>query len=304
MRVRLVDAARRVRPRRRRALGGDAGDASRGALGNAALNRLASYLTGATIPDLTSGFRAARRELPARVPPPAAQRLLDADDDDAGVHQGGLQRGVRADRGARSASGTSKIRLARDGAKFLLIILRDHHDLQPAARLPADQPSRRSRSAPATRVWTIVDAVARHQLVGAADHAGGRRLPRRPGLRADLGAALRWPAVDRAPAARSSLARGGRRRWSLRLAFGLGYWVDKPLDARRARVPVARAQPRRRPRVRLRRRVARTARSSRSAARPATRCSSRSSAAARGRPTTCRRASRSRSRSSARSASC
>ena len=31
-------------------------------IGNATLNRLASYLTGRDIPDLTSGFRAARRE--------------------------------------------------------------------------------------------------------------------------------------------------------------------------------------------------------------------------------------------------
>ena len=37
---------------------------------------------------------------PARVPAPAAERLLDADDDDAGVHQGGLQRRVRAGRSA------------------------------------------------------------------------------------------------------------------------------------------------------------------------------------------------------------
>ena len=41
---------------------------------------------------------------PARVPAPAAERLLDADDDDAGVHQGGLQRAVRADR-RRAARG-------------------------------------------------------------------------------------------------------------------------------------------------------------------------------------------------------
>ena len=47
--------------------------------------------------------RAAR--LPARVPPPAAERLLDADDDDAGVSASGLQRALRADRGA-AAVGT------------------------------------------------------------------------------------------------------------------------------------------------------------------------------------------------------
>ena len=37
--------------------------------------------------------------VPRRVPAPAAERLLDADDDDAGVHEGGLQRALRADRG-------------------------------------------------------------------------------------------------------------------------------------------------------------------------------------------------------------
>ena len=68
--------------------------------GNTALNRLASYLTGREIPDLTSGFRARAPRVPARVPAPAAERVLDADDDDAGVHQGGLQRRLRADRGA------------------------------------------------------------------------------------------------------------------------------------------------------------------------------------------------------------
>ena len=81
---------------------GDAGAARR----QRALNWLASYLTGREIPDLTSGFRGAAPRVPARVPAPAAQRLLDADDDDAGVPQGGLQRDVRADstRGSESAS--------------------------------------------------------------------------------------------------------------------------------------------------------------------------------------------------------
>ena len=41
--------------------------------------------------------------LPARVPAPAAERILDAHDDDAGVHEGGLQRAVRAGRGAHGA---------------------------------------------------------------------------------------------------------------------------------------------------------------------------------------------------------
>ena len=58
---RLVATARRVRPRRRRAIVGDAGQ-HRAARRQRALNWLASYLTEREIPDLTSGFRAARRE--------------------------------------------------------------------------------------------------------------------------------------------------------------------------------------------------------------------------------------------------
>ena len=72
--------------------------------GNGALNWLASYLTGREIPDLTSGFRAGASRVPAGVPAPPAERILDADDDDAGVHQGGIQRGVRADRREGSES--------------------------------------------------------------------------------------------------------------------------------------------------------------------------------------------------------
>ena len=54
--------------------------------GNALLNGLAGYLTGRPIPDLTSGFRGRTPNLSARIPPFAAERLLDADDDDAGIH--------------------------------------------------------------------------------------------------------------------------------------------------------------------------------------------------------------------------
>ena len=55
--------------------------------------------------------------------------------------------------------------------------------------------------------------------------------------------------------ARAPLARSRRRPSALvlRLAFGFCYWVDKPLDARRARVPRPRAQPRVGPGLRLRR---------------------------------------------------
>ena len=118
-------------------------------LGNAALNWLAGYLTGRTIPDLTSGFRGARRSLPPRVPPPAAQRLLHAHHDDAGVHQGGLQRPLRADRGRRAGgpvedpAGARRREVPADRDE-------DRHAVQPAPRLPADQPRLVRSSAPAT----------------------------------------------------------------------------------------------------------------------------------------------------------
>jgi glycosyltransferase involved in cell wall biosynthesis len=91
--------------------------------GNGALNWLASYLTGRDIPDLTSGFRGARasglREflhlLPNGFSTPTTTTLAFLK---AGyavtfepIH-------------ARQRSGQSKIRLARDGAKFLMIIFK------------------------------------------------------------------------------------------------------------------------------------------------------------------------------------
>jgi glycosyltransferase involved in cell wall biosynthesis len=91
--------------------------------GNSALNGLASYLTDREIPDLTSGFRGARREylreflhlLPNGFSTPTTTTLAFIK---AGynvtfepVH-------------ARARVGHSKIRLARDGTKFLMIILR------------------------------------------------------------------------------------------------------------------------------------------------------------------------------------
>ncbi len=91
--------------------------------GNAALNRLASYLTGRAIPDLTSGFRAARREclreflhlLPNRFSTPTTTTL-------AFVKAGYSVAFVPVE--ARSRVGSSKIRLMRDGAKFMLITLK------------------------------------------------------------------------------------------------------------------------------------------------------------------------------------
>jgi glycosyltransferase involved in cell wall biosynthesis len=92
-------------------------------LGNGALNWLASYLTGREIPDLTSGFRAARREqlrefihlLPNGFSTPTTTTL-------AFIKAGYNVTFEPAE--ARPRVGTSKIRLARDGVRFLLIILR------------------------------------------------------------------------------------------------------------------------------------------------------------------------------------
>jgi glycosyltransferase involved in cell wall biosynthesis len=92
-------------------------------LGNTMLNGLASYLTGRSIPDLTSGFRAARREylheflhlLPNGFSTPTTTTL-------AFIKAGYNVTFEPTD--ARARVGSSKIRLARDGAKFLIIILK------------------------------------------------------------------------------------------------------------------------------------------------------------------------------------
>jgi glycosyltransferase involved in cell wall biosynthesis len=91
--------------------------------GNSALNSLASYLTGRDIPDLTSGFRAARREhlreflhlLPNGFSTPTTTTLAFIK---AGYNV------TFEPTEARQRVGSSKIRLARDGAKFFMIILK------------------------------------------------------------------------------------------------------------------------------------------------------------------------------------
>ena len=91
--------------------------------GNGALNRFASYLTGREIPDLTSGFRAARRAyllefihlLPNGFSTPTTTTLAF------------IKAGYNVDfqpTDARLRLGASKVRLARDGAKFFVIILK------------------------------------------------------------------------------------------------------------------------------------------------------------------------------------
>lgn len=91
--------------------------------GNAMLNRLAGYLTGRPIPDLTSGFRAARRSclreflhlLPNGFSTPTTTTL-------AFLKAGYNVTFVKAD--AQVRVGSSKIRFARDGVRFYLILLR------------------------------------------------------------------------------------------------------------------------------------------------------------------------------------
>ena len=92
-------------------------------IGNNLLNSLATYLSNHDIPDLTSGFRAARREylleflplLPNGFSTPTTTTL-------AFLRAGYNVWFEPVDAMARI--GTSKIRLSRDGPKFLLIVLR------------------------------------------------------------------------------------------------------------------------------------------------------------------------------------
>ena len=92
-------------------------------LGNAILNWLASYLAGRRIPDLTSGFRGARREhlreflhlLPNGFSTPTTTTLA--------FLRAGYNVAFEPIE-ARPRVGRSKIKLARDGAKFFLILLR------------------------------------------------------------------------------------------------------------------------------------------------------------------------------------
>jgi glycosyltransferase involved in cell wall biosynthesis len=92
-------------------------------LGNSVLNWIASYLTERPIPDLTSGFRAARREclmeflhlLPNGFSTPTTTTL-------AFIKAGYSLWFEPVD--ARPRQGTSKIRLGSDGLLFFLILLK------------------------------------------------------------------------------------------------------------------------------------------------------------------------------------
>ena len=92
-------------------------------MGNGVLNGIASYLTGQPIPDLTSGFRAARRDrlleflhlLPNGFSTPTTTTL-------AFMRAGYSVRFEPIH--AATRQGVSKIRLGSDGAGFLLILLK------------------------------------------------------------------------------------------------------------------------------------------------------------------------------------
>ena len=161
--------------------------------GNAVLNALASYLTEQPIPDLTSGFRAARREclaeflhlLPNGFSTPTTTTL-------AFMKAGYSVRFEPIE--ARARQGASKIRLASDGVGFFLILIKVITIFSPLRDLSAGQRGRVRRRR-RLRGVDDRDAVARHQLVGAADSAERRDSAGGPRVGADFVAALRGAAL-------------------------------------------------------------------------------------------------------------
>lgn len=92
-------------------------------IGNAALNRIASYLTGRDIPDLTSGFRAARRD--------CMLEFIHLFPNGFSTPTTSTMSFIRAGYSVRfepvvaaQRLGSSKIRLGSDGARFVLILLK------------------------------------------------------------------------------------------------------------------------------------------------------------------------------------
>ena len=123
-------------------------------LGNTLLNRIASYLTRQPIPDLTSGFRAARREclveflhlLPNGFSTPTTTTL-------AFMKAGYSVRFEPIDAAARS--GSSKIKLGSDGVQFFLILLKVITIFSPL-RIFAPISAAAFLLGAAYGVWTIV----------------------------------------------------------------------------------------------------------------------------------------------------
>ena len=92
-------------------------------LGNAALNALASRLTAHPVADLTSGFRAARTEVLREF----VHMLPNGFSSAATITLAAIKAGYSVafePTAARRRQGASKIRFARDGFKFWLILLR------------------------------------------------------------------------------------------------------------------------------------------------------------------------------------
>ena len=92
-------------------------------VGNALLNRVASYLTGQPIPDLTSGFRAARRD--------GRLEFIHLYPNGFSTPTTSTMSFIRAGYSVRfepivaaQRLGSSKIRLGADGARFVLILLK------------------------------------------------------------------------------------------------------------------------------------------------------------------------------------
>ena len=109
--------------------------------GNGLLNLLASHLTGRPIPDLTSGFRAARRECLREFMHLLPNGFLYADDDHAGVHPRGIQRRVRT-RKRTTAHRPFEDSVCERRREVPAHIAEDRDCVQPAASFRSDQPGR------------------------------------------------------------------------------------------------------------------------------------------------------------------
>ena len=92
-------------------------------LGNLLLNRLAGYLCGRAIPDLTSGLRGARRSCLREFLPLLPNGFSTPTTTTLAFLRAGYDVAFEPIE-AQPRAGRSKIRLARDGVKFLLILLR------------------------------------------------------------------------------------------------------------------------------------------------------------------------------------
>ena len=155
-------------------------------IGNAMLNATAGFLAEAA--DSGSDVRLSRGSprLPARVHPSPAQRLFDADDDDAGLYPrrataSGSSRWRPAHR-----QGKSKIRLGSDGLRFALILLKVITIFSPMRIFLPISLTSPSRSAARIRRLDHCHAVARDKFLGAAHPDQRGDFPGRPRVRADL----------------------------------------------------------------------------------------------------------------------